>query len=46
MLTVQFAQDFAEEGVTFLAVSPGVSAFTIFFPCPHWTHGDECEQIC
>ena len=25
MLTAQYAQDFAEEGVTFLAISPGVS---------------------
>lgn len=25
MLTIQYAQDFAKEGVTFLAISPGVS---------------------
>jgi NAD(P)-dependent dehydrogenase (short-subunit alcohol dehydrogenase family) len=32
MLTAQYAQDFAEEGVTFLAISPGVSHDLLLAP--------------
>jgi hypothetical protein len=32
MLNVQYAQDYAEQGFTFLAVSPGVSRMKLFRP--------------
>lgn len=31
MLTVQYAQDYASEGFTFLSVSPGVSVFHFIY---------------